>query len=229
MMRLMSAPDPAATCWTTIGIFGNRQCDQLEQHVHCRNCPTYRQAGRQLLDRPMPADYRAEVTRQLAAPPPRHAGDLLRLLVFRVGGVWLALPSACFEETLSPVPVVKVPLRSNRHFLGLVNTHGELQLCFTLAHLLGADDDDPQAAPATRASRIFRRLLLVWLQGERWTFQADEVLGTLEYPRSDLEALPANLARASQRLAAALFEFEGYRIKLIDEDRLVGLFREALA
>ena len=52
-------------CWKTIGVEADRSCEQLQQHVHCRNCPTYRLAGRQLLNRPMPADYRAELTRRL--------------------------------------------------------------------------------------------------------------------------------------------------------------------
>ncbi len=218
---------PATPCWKSIGILGDRSCEQLPQQVHCRNCPTFRLAGRELLDRPMPADYQAEITRQLAIRPPAHEADTLRILIFRVASVWLALPSACFEETLSPAPIVHVPLRSNRHFLGLANTHGELQLCFTLEHYLGADPDEPVAGNGD--ARAFARMLVVRLQGQRWVFLADEVLGTVTHPRAGLQALPANLAKASPRLLDALLEHEGRRIKLIDEARLAALLREALA
>ncbi len=213
-------------CWKTIGILADRSCEQLQEHVHCRNCPTYRLAGRQLLDRPMPDDYRTGLTQRLAEKPPARQTDTLRFLVFRVASVWLALPSSCFEQTLSPVPIVRVPARSNRHFLGLVNTHGELQLCFTLEHFIGPDPDEVAVVQSTRA---FARLLVVRLQGQRWVFSADEVLGTIETPRAVLQKLPANIEKSSQRLISALFDLDALRIKLIDEERLAVLFQEALS
>ena len=226
-MKLVTDAAAAESCWKTSGIFGDRTCPRLAEHVHCRNCPVYRQAGRQLLDRPMADDYRMELTRRLAASPLVSHGDGLRLLVFRVASVWLALPSGCFEETLPPVPIVRVPQRSNRHFLGLVNAHGELQLCFTLEHFLGPDPDEP----VTRASaaQVFPRFLVVSLRGQRWVFPADEVLGAIEQPRAELQALPPNLARSGQNLITALFALGPLRVKLLDAERLGELLREALA
>lgn len=209
-----------------MGILGDRSCSQLEPHVHCRNCPTYRQAGRQLLNRPMGDDYRAELTRRLAAKPTEPQGETLRLLVFRIANVWLALPSVCFEETLSPLPIVRVPLRSNRHFLGLVGVHGELQLCFTLEHWLGPDPDEPGASAG--AARVFPRLLVIHLRTQRWVFPADEVLGTVDCPRAGLEPLPSNLAQSGTRLVSALFHLEGLPVKLLNKERLAALFHEAL-
>lgn len=213
-------------CWKTIGVEADRSCEQLQQHVHCRNCPTYRLAGRQLLNRPMPADYRAELTRRLSEKPPERQTNTQRSIVFRVASVWLALPSSCFEQMLSPVPIVRVPARSNRHFLGLANTHGELQLCFTLEHFIGPDPDDIAVPASTQA---FPRLLVVRLQGQRWVFPADEVLGTIEHPRDELQKLPANVDKSGRRLLSALFDHENLRVKLIDEERLAALFQEALA
>ncbi|MDD1649086.1 MAG: chemotaxis protein CheW [Methylococcaceae bacterium] len=214
------------SCWKAIGILGDRSCDQLEPHIHCRNCPTYRQAGRQLLNRPMGEGYRTELTLRLAAKPEEPQGEKRRLLVFRVANVWLALPSACFEQTLAPSPIVKIPMKSNRHFLGLVSAHGELQLCFTLEHWLGPDPDEPAASAG--AARIFPRLLVIQLSAQRWVFPADEVLGTIDYPRAGLEPLPSNLAKSGIRLVSALFHLEGLPVKLLDEERLAVLFQEAL-
>lgn len=217
---------PDAPCWKVIGIFGDRRCELLGTHIHCRNCPSYRLAGRQLLERPMPEAYQAELTRRLAGKPEDRQDELLRLMVFRVAGLWLALPSACFEETLPLAAAVRVPLRSNRHFLGLVSAHGELQPCFTLEHFLGADLDDRSAAPVS--PRIFPRMMVVNLRAQRWVFPVDEVLGTLEQPRAELELLPANLAKSGQKLLAALFHRDGLHIHLLDGDRLAALFQEAL-
>ena len=224
------AEDTAATnCWKTIGVFGDRRCERLIEHIHCRNCPIYRMAGRELLERPMAEDYRGKLTERLAARPAADTTDTLRLMVFRVGAVWLALPSSCLEETLMPTAIIPIPGRSNRHFLGLVNTHGDLQLCFTLEHWLGADEDATPDGTQAASLRVFPRLLAVRLQGQRWVFPADEVLGIMEYPRGDLENLPANLARSDQRVVAALLTHEGRRIKLMDESRLATLFQDSLA
>lgn len=214
-------------CWKAIGIFGDRSCELLREHIHCRNCPNYRLAGRQLLERPKPDAYQAELTRRLAGKPESPQDNLLRLMVFRVAGLWLALPSACFEETLPPVAMVRVPLRSNRHFLGLISAHGELQLCFTLEHWLGTDLDDRLAVAVS--PRIFPRMMVVNLRDQRWVFPVDEVLGTLEQPRAELESLPANLAKSSLKLLAGLFHRDGLHIHLLDGDRLAALFQEALA
>src|SRR4030095_4038577 len=32
-------------CWSQVGIWGNRSCPELQQHVHCRNCPAYAEAA----------------------------------------------------------------------------------------------------------------------------------------------------------------------------------------
>jgi chemotaxis-related protein WspD len=228
-MTLRSEDSAKTICWKTIGVFGTRSCERLREHIHCRNCPTYRMAGRELLDRPMAEDYRARLTERLAAKPADHSSDTLRLMIFRVAGIWLALPSSCLEETLMPTAIVPIPGRSNRHFLGLVNTHGELQLCFTLEHILGTEEDEPPVEPTAASLRVFPRMLSVRVHGQRWLFPADEVLGILEYPRGELEKLPANLARSSRRVVAALLTWEERRIKLIDEGRLATLFQGALA
>lgn len=214
-------------CWKTIGIFGDRSCEVLPHHVHCRNCPTYQLAGRQLLDRPMSEDYRREITNKLAAQHRPRQIQTLRLMIFRVADVWLALPSACLEQTLSPVPTSSVPQRSNRHFLGLVNAHGELQLCFTLRHLIQTDLTTETSASS--AVRIFPRLLVLKLHGQRWVIHADEVMGVIEYPSASLQNLPANLSQSKPQLMTALFEFEGQRISLIDEERLALQLQNALA
>jgi chemotaxis-related protein WspD len=213
-------------CWKHTGIQGDHSCGELERHVHCRSCPVYHLAGRRLLDRPVPEDYRAEWSRRLAEPPAAPDPDSLKLMVFRVARTWLALPSGCFDESLAPEPVRRVPHRSNRHFLGLVNTRGDLQLCFTLEHLFDPHEGDmPVRAGAGRA---FPRLLVIRVRGQRWVFPADEVYGILHWPRSRLETPPANLGKAPGNLAVALFDLDGLRVSLMDPERLADRFLEAL-
>ena len=47
-------------CWNQIGVEGDGSCADLEKFIHCRNCPVYANAGLQLLNRPLPPEYRRE-------------------------------------------------------------------------------------------------------------------------------------------------------------------------
>lgn len=213
-----------SACWKQVGIHGNRSCPQLAEHIHCRNCPVYHLAGRRLLDRPMPEEYRAEWTARLAEPKPVLDADALRLMLFRVADAWLALPAAHFAASLEPVPVRPVPFRSNRHFLGLINDGGELRLCFTLEHLL-----DLQRQPATDTTRLaFPRLLVMQARNHLWTFPADEVQGIVRFPRNGLQDPPDNLAKAPGACTSAMLSWRGQSVSLLDVERLVDRLQEAL-
>ncbi|HKI70410.1 MAG TPA: hypothetical protein VKA67_12520, partial [Verrucomicrobiae bacterium] len=55
-------------CWDKIGVNGDSSCPELEKHIHCRNCPVYTGAALQLLNRPLPVDYRHEWAEHFARP-----------------------------------------------------------------------------------------------------------------------------------------------------------------
>ena len=38
-------------CWNRIGIYGDKSCPVLPEHIHCRNCSVYSAAATRLLDR----------------------------------------------------------------------------------------------------------------------------------------------------------------------------------
>lgn len=211
-------------CWKTIGITGDRSCDQLSTHIHCRNCPTYRQAGRQLLNRPLPDDYVAELTRKLADSPGGHARDNCRLVIFRTGTLWLALPAGDFEETFLPTPIIRVPSRNHPSFLGLVVLNGDLQLCFTLNHWLMSDSISTLPGDSDQTARF----LMLRAQGEHWVFQADEVMGVVDVSRDDFQPLPPNLALSPRHIVKALFTLNERPVKLLETDQLTALFQEAL-
>ena len=217
--------DPAE-CWKSIGTFGDRSCPRLTAEVHCRNCEVYRAGGRNLLDRPQPEAYREELTRLLAEPEAISDQKPLELVLFRIGGAWLALPSFCFVRTLPILPVIPMPGRSNAIFQGMVNAHGEIRLCVSLVPLIGAEMDRPVIDVS---ARVFPRLLEISFNGQIWVYLSDEVVGSIECEQNDLEALPANLAIASQGLVRGLFEWFGLRVALLDHERLFELLGESLA
>lgn len=228
-MNSTSAGGPTAEsleCWKTIGIFGDHTCQRLVTEIHCRNCEIYRAEGRHLLDRPLPEGYREELTRQLAEPVNLGKEKPIGLVLFRIGGAWLALPSGCFSRTLPLLPVTPIPGRQNTVFEGVVSAHGELRLCVSLAPLLG---DAVEKAVVDASARVFPRMLEILMNGETWVFRADEVLGSIEClperidMRSMLEADP-DLA-----LVSGLFDWQGLKVMLLHEERLLHELRISLS
>ena len=38
-------------CWNRIGVYGDKSCERLREHVHCRNCEVHAAAAVRLLER----------------------------------------------------------------------------------------------------------------------------------------------------------------------------------
>lgn len=215
----LTAERPAPSCWSEIGVGGDRSCPRLPQTVHCRNCPVFSEAGQQLYRRPPPRDYLEEWTRQLAETPAAAADATRSLLVFRLGDEWLALPARSIVEVVATRPVHWVPHRSDRLFLGLVNIRGELQLCVSLGELLGIEP--AQAADPKPASASVQPRLIVAEQGaNRWVFPADEVLGVQSVPASAMEDLPHTVEKSPRFHTEAIFSHENRRIGALAPARL---------
>ena len=126
-------------CWNRIGVKGDNSCPELAKVVHCHNCPVFAAAGQRLFERPPPAEFIDEWTRQLARGEPAAPPDTAAVLVFRIGEEWLGLDVQNLVEIAEPRPVHRIPHRTGRRLLGLVNIRGELQLCVSLRDLLGIE------------------------------------------------------------------------------------------
>ena len=61
-------------CWNRIGVNGDRTCPELEEHVHCRNCPVFAGAARGFFDRRAPEGYLAEWAELLGRPVETRVG-----------------------------------------------------------------------------------------------------------------------------------------------------------
>ena len=231
-------PDrPAAPgdCWQRIGVGGDRSCPELNTFIHCRNCPVFAEAARNFFDRSAPEGYLAEWTRWLAdtdGQGPREEaartqeedkGDTqvqregISVLIFRLGGEWLALRTGAVVEVTTPRPVHRVPHRSNRVFTGLVNLHGQAQLCASLHGLLGVDA--PASSPRLVVLRDRDR-------AETWAFGADEVLGVHRVPRSQWRSVPSTLINPAVGFSQAVLSWNGRSVGLLDDQRVFAALRD---
>src|ERR1051325_6490730 len=148
------APLAIHDCWNTIGVEGNGTCRELVKFIHCRNCPVYSSAGRQLLDRPLPAEYRREQAEHYAQAKRFSQPSRLSVVLFRLGAEWLALPTSAFQEVAERRGLHTLPHRRRGLALGLVNVRGELLICASLARLLGLEQSLKSSVSSVQAARL---------------------------------------------------------------------------
>jgi chemotaxis-related protein WspD len=203
---------PLGSCWKAIGVYGDASCSELVELVHCRNCPVYASAAAQLLDVEAPARYTQEWTQIVAADKPAAPIESFSVVIFRVGVEWLALPSAVFKEIADDRRVHSLPHRRNGALLGVVNIRGELLLCTSLKHILGASS----AAGAQKMPRM----LVIQQNGERTVCPVDEVHGIERFPAEELKQVPATLAGAAVTFTKAVLFWRQRSVGVLDAERL---------
>lgn len=220
-------------CWQRIGVRGDRSCPKLEQHLHCRNCPTFEAAARDLLDRPLPPGYAEEWARHFAAD--EGHGDAAAddpagqraVVIFRLRDEWLALSTSVFQEVAEPRPIHSLPHRRDAVVLGIVNVRGELVVCLSLADLIGVGEAR-QAEPTGRF-KVFRRLVVIGSDGRRVAFEVDEVYGIHRHAVSDEFAVPVTIGKASSSYASAMFAWQGHTVGCLDEARVLEMIDRSIA
>jgi chemotaxis-related protein WspD len=211
-------------CWNDIGVQGDATCPELQQVIHCRNCPVYSQAGVQLLDRPLLPEYRRACTEHFAqekklGSPARHSA-----LVFRIDSEWLALPTPAFHEVAERRPVHSLPHRQQGIVLGLVNVRGELLICVSLGHLLGL-----ARSPLHETLRTtYDRLLVAQWGGRRFVFPTGEVRGILRFQTSELQKPPAVLAKSRLSYTQGILRWQERAVGLLDADLLFSSLNRSL-
>jgi chemotaxis-related protein WspD len=199
-------------CWKAIGIYGDASCAQLQQHIHCRNCPVYASAAAQLLDVDTPARYAQDWTEHVAAAKPPAQSETTSVVIFRVAAEWLALPSAVFKEIAADRPVHSLPHRRNGALLGVVNIRGELLVCASLKQILGVEIGFAAAGAP--------RMLVIQQNGDRTVCPVEEVHGVERFDLQDLKQVPATLAGAAVSYIKAVLFWRRRSVGVLDAELL---------
>jgi chemotaxis-related protein WspD len=202
-------------CWSRIGLAGDRTCPELRKFILCPRCPVYSKAGAQLLDRPLPPEYRLELTRRFAQPEKPAAPAKAAAIIFRVETEWLALPLRVFQEVAEPRTLHSLPRRRPGMVVGLANVRGQLLICISLARWLRL----PNRA-AAEAAGSEQRLLVANYDGSRYVFPVDEIQGVHRIQPEDLREPPATVAKSTSNYAQGLFLWQRQAVGLLDADKL---------
>ena len=206
---------PVIDCWNRIGVRGDRSCPELPAVIHCHNCGKFTAAAQTLLDRPAAREYLAELAEFVAEPiAKRKLADCSAVLV-RIGSEHFAIATGAVQEVAEVAPPRRVPHRGNRVFEGLVNVRGQLELCVSVAGVLGI--------PRQRQDQVQTPCaLIVTHAGQRWVLLIDAVLGVQRFHQSQLIEPPAASRRSETPYVTALVTHEGEHFGWLDVARLCG-------
>lgn len=219
---------PIDDCWNRTGIRGDRSCERLQEHGHCRNCEVHGNAAARLMRRPMPPEYRATWTRHFAEPEAAdHAADDA-VLVFRVGQEWLALPARHAISVAEEGKPHRLPHRRGNELHGIVNVRGRLHPCMSLSSLLQIDEHAPAAASSANRHQSGSRILVVELDGMTYALPVQEVHGIHRYRHDELQSVPATLSREAQRYLRGVLHVGEMAAGCLDAELLGQHFAGAL-
>jgi chemotaxis-related protein WspD len=208
---------PLSDCWNAIGVMGDKSCPELIAAIHCRNCPVFAAAARTLLDRP---ESEGKVSED--DPSALDAGRQgIGVLIFRLGGEWLAFRAQVVVEVTVVHSVHRIPHRSDATLVGLTNLRGQLHLCISLHGLFGVvattgTGTDANAAP---------RMITVRQGTESWVFVADDVRGVPRVPPDLMRNVPSTLANPAVSFSQSVFTWGGLSVGLLDEGRVFDALR----
>lgn len=237
-------------CWNQIGVMGNCTCPELEQLIHCRNCPVYLTANPRLVEHEATGEDRDSLSKSALAnrgtnrlPPETKevpldsdgetlanglttldSSNTVSVLIFRLGVEWFGLSAKLFKEVTQTKKIHTVPHRSNQIFLGVVNVRGELLLCISLRHLLGLGSTDSQLKNAGKPMHlspvVYQRMIVMAKDGNSWVFPADEVYGIERLNVQDLQNTAAVNAKSNGVYTQALIKWKDGLINLLDDELL---------
>jgi len=189
---------PTPDCWRTIGVSGDRSCPELDQVIHCRNCPVLAEAARTFFDRAAPEGYLDSWRQLLEQPEPQADALATSVLIFRIGVEWFALPTTALTEIAAPRRLHRLPHRTEGILRGLVNIRGQIQLCLNLAALLDITDLNAASTDAG-ADASAPRLVVVEHGDERWVFEVDAVAGVHRVSQAGARPVPSTVSAGASR------------------------------
>jgi chemotaxis-related protein WspD len=218
-MSATPAPGKLDDCWNRIGVWSRQgaSCPQLKSCVHCRNCEHYSMAGRHMLERAVPEDYRRQWTERFAQPKQAAPTSSNAVLLFRLGDEWFALNNRCVSEITQMLTIHCLPHRSDSLVKGLVNIRGELRICVSIGSAL-------QLGKSSESHftdhEILERMVSIEKDEHSFVFPVSEVEGILHYADHELRALPATLANARSKLTTGIVSWNDRQVGVLDHELL---------
>lgn len=201
--------DAVDDCWNRIGVQGDKSCERLVNHIHCRNCEVHAALATRLLDRFALQRDDAQLEQEWVE---QDSSERRSLLLFRLGDAWLALPTRALSEVAASTSIHSLPHQRSVGLIGVTNVRGALVACFSLAEMLGLD-----AGEALSDRRVVPRMLIFNLADGPVVIPVDEVEGIEAIAVGQIVESGAGSVPVSRRFAAGVLQWKGRSVTLLDE------------
>lgn len=214
-------------CWRQNGVLGTRDCPRLQEHIHCRNCPTYSDAAKRSLNGTLPSDYLEQWTTRLSEKCQSAEPGVESVVIFRVCTETFALSTSFFQEVMDVQSIHSLPHKRSGAVLGLVNVRGELVVCISLAIALRITTRE--VANSENLQKSVTRLLVAGERGAKIVFPIDEIHGTFRFEPASVKALPSTLANSASKHTKGLLIWRERTVGLLDRELLLRTLTQAMA
>ena len=214
-------------CWNRIGVWSpeSASCPELKHFVHCRNCNRYSAAGRQVLERKVPDDYRQEWTERFSQSQQQQTVRSNSVLLFRLGDEWLAIDTHCVNEVTQMKTIHSLPHRDSEQIKGLVNVRGELKICVSLGSILQLEK---ARESYTTDHEILERMIYISSGDDSFVFPVSEAHGTHQYADEEIQAPPATVANAKHNFTSGIIQWNDQHIGILDHELLFYVLGKSL-
>lgn len=213
----MEFHDEVDDCWNKVGINAGNKCEQLKQYLHCRNCPSFGNAARTIMRRPVSAEYRQDWARHFAQVEDDRSVATESVVVFRIGHEWLALPTRVFVSVADAAPAHRLPHRNEPGLLGIVNVSGKLYPCIALSELMSIDLHQPYEQSGRHA---YPRLIVVQAGRQTVALPVHDVHGIERCRSADMLAPPSTVSRGVAHYLAGVIGIGGMQAGYLDAELL---------
>jgi len=199
-------------CWNSEGTWGDRSCEELKRVQRCRDCKVFRQAGRQLLERPVPEDYAQHWSKQIARADEGQTDKGHAVLIFRIGDEYFAFAANKIGEVMPGLPTHQIPHAKGSALQGVVSIRGEIKLLVSLRQVLEIADEHENHGDAW--------IIRAWSGSDELVFSVTALCGIYRYQPAELTAVPATLSASISELTAGMIDWQEQHVALLAEPAL---------
>ena len=197
----------------------------MEEVIHCRNCDQFTQAGRNLLERELPEEYKNEWGQIFAVKKIDAPVGTIALVIFRIEDEWLSLPAKLFAEIVDMRPVHTLPHKRSPVLLGLINVNGEIQLCVSLKDLIGLESEKESNRKGKKDQAF---MMVVIKNDERWVFPVNEISEIYHIHPDILQNVPVSVSKSKSAFSKGIFKWKNRNVAFLDDELLFYTLRRSI-
>lgn len=180
-----------------------------------------------LLNRPPNPAYIATWTELLAQHKQDEEKEGGSVIIFRLGKEWLAITTLVFCRIIPFHTVHSLPHHTNDILLGVVNFEGQITLCINMHRFLLVEDTFSGPIELLN-SGMFKRMIAIQNQQERWIFPVDDIYGIFQFESESLENIPVNIKKSSTNYLRGIIPWNGKSVGYLDEQLIFDGLRRSI-